>query len=598
MNILGVSCFYHDAAAALLRDGEIVAAGLEERFTRRKHDFSFPQNAICFCLQDAGISSADVDAIAFYDKPFVKFERILVSCLAAFPRSFRSFMQAMPLWLRQKLWLRQIIQKELQVECDVLFMEHHQSHAASAFYPSPFESAAILTVDGVGEWATSTYGVGAGRELNIYREIRFPHSLGLFYSALTAYLGFRVNDGEYKVMGLASYGEPKYLDEMKELVHYRDDGSFRLNLKYFAFHYGLTMTNRHFHELFGQPPRRPDFMERSGKNGKNTAGEKAQKLTQFHKDVAASGQKLLEDILLNMVAHIHRETGEENLCLAGGVALNCVANGRILRESEFENIWVQPASSDAGGAIGAAAFVTHQLMRRNHRTPMNHVYFGSHFSESEIESFLVGNEIHFEKLDKEELLQKTVAALIDKKVVGWFQGRAEFGPRALGNRSILADPGSAEMKDILNKKVKHRELFRPFAPVILAERLQDYFDLDCESPYMLITAGVKKPQEIPAVTHVDNSARIQTINCRQNELFYHLLQRFETETGCPVLVNTSFNVRGEPIVDTPYDAYRCFRKTGIDLLVMGNFMITSREDPPISEIGNLHNPFKPKNSEL
>lgn len=598
MNILGISCFYHDAAAALLRDGEVVAAGLEERFTRKKHDFSFPEHAIRFCLQDAGISIADVDAIAFYDKPFVKFERILMSHLATFPRSFRSFMQAMPLWLRQKLWVRQIIRKELQAECDVLFMEHHQSHAASAFYPSPFERAAILTVDGVGEWATSTYGVGAGRKLNIYREIRFPHSLGLFYSALTAYLGFRVNDGEYKVMGLASYGEPKYLDEMRELVHYRDDGSFRLNLKYFAFHYGLTMINRRFHDLFGQPPRRPDFMEQTRKNGKNAAGEKGQELTQFHKDVAASGQKLLEEILLNMVAHIRRETGEKNLCLAGGVALNCVANGRILRESEFENIWVQPASSDAGGAIGAAAFVTHQLMQRNSRSPMHHVYLGSHFSDNEIEDFLLGNEIPFQKLTPEELVQKTVAALIDKKVVGWFQGRAEFGPRALGNRSILADPRSAEMKDILNKKVKHREPFRPFAPVILAERLQDYFDLDRESPYMLITADVKKPQEIPAITHVDDSARIQTINSRQNELFYRLLQRFEKETGCPVLVNTSFNVRGEPIVDTPYDAYRCFRKTRIDLLVMGSFMITSRDEPPLAEVENLDNPFMLKKAEL
>jgi len=587
MTILGISCFYHDAAAALLQDGEVVAAALEERFTREKHDFSFPNHAIRFCLQRAGISAQELDYIVFYDKPFVKFERILLSSLATFPRSFRSFMQAMPLWLRQKLWVKQIIQRELSTDAEILFTEHHQSHAASAFYASPFERAAVLTVDGVGEWATATYGVGEGHRLRLVREIRFPHSLGLFYSALTYYLGFRVNDGEYKVMGLAPYGEPRYLEKMRELVHFLPDGSFRLNMKYFAYHYGLTMTNDQFHNLFGQPPRQPDFLERGSKHRDGKGTQVEQKLTQFHQDIAASGQRLLEEILLQMVNHIQLETGEDHLCLAGGVALNCVANGRILRESRFKDIWVQPASSDAGGALGAALFVHHQLLGKNNRQPLRHIYLGSVFSETDIEAYLERNQIPYQKLKQAELLHKTTTALAQQQIVGWFQGGAEFGPRALGNRSILADPRHAEMKDILNYKVKHRESFRPFAPAILAERLQDYFELDRPSPYMLLTARVKQPERLPAITHVDGTARVQTVNREQNSLFYDLLQRFEVETGCPVLLNTSFNVRGEPIVDTPHDAYRCFRSTQIDVLVLGPFWLDNRERPELDHLVNM-----------
>ncbi|HHM24012.1 MAG TPA: hypothetical protein ENJ23_03130 [Bacteroidetes bacterium] len=572
--ILGISCFYHDAAAALIRDGEVIAAAHEERFTRIKHDFDFPRNAIRFCLEEAGISVPELDSVAFYDKPFLKFERILFSYLATFPRSFRSFMQAMPLWLRQKLWVRHIIRKELSYQGEILFMQHHQSHAASAFYPSPFEEAAVLTVDGVGEWATATFGVGKGHHLNLLREIRFPHSLGLFYSALTYYLGFRVNNGEYKVMGLAPYGEPRFLNRMREVLVALPDGSFRNNMRYFAYDYGLRMTNERFHRLFGAPPRKP-----------------GEELTQFHRDVAASGQALLEEILLNMVRHVHKQTGQQYLCMAGGVALNCVANGRILREGPFEDLFVQPASSDAGGALGAALFTYHQLQNRPQRFVMKHAYLGSRFGPDAVLNYLQQNGIAHERLPEEKLVTRVAEYLAKGKIVGWFQGAAEFGPRALGNRSILADPRRAEMKDILNEKVKHREPFRPFAPAILEERLSEYFEIDRPSPYMLLVARVKKPEEIPAVTHVDGTARVQSVNERQNPRFYRLLRAFEAQTGCPVLVNTSFNVRGEPIVDSPHDAYLCFRKTQIDVLVLGDFLILDRENPPLD---NVHNSFRHK----
>ena len=572
--ILGISCFYHDAAAALIRDGEVIAAAHEERFTRIKHDFDFPRNAIRFCLEEAGISVPELDSVAFYDKPFLKFERILFSYLATFPRSFRSFMQAMPLWLRQKLWVRHIIRKELSYQGEILFMQHHQSHAASAFYPSPFEEAAVLTVDGVGEWATATFGVGRGHHLSLLKEIRFPHSLGLFYSALTYYLGFRVNNGEYKVMGLAPYGEPRFLDRMREVLVALPDGSFRNNMRYFAYDYGLRMTNERFHRLFGAPPRKP-----------------GEELTQFHRDVAASGQALLEEILLNMVRHVHKQTGQQYLCMAGGVALNCVANGRILREGPFEDLFVQPASSDAGGALGAALFTYHQLQNRPQRFVMKHAYLGSRFGPDAVLNYLQQSGIAYERLPEEKLVTRVAEYLAKGKIVGWFQGAAEFGPRALGNRSILADPRRAEMKDILNEKVKHREPFRPFAPAILEERLSEYFEIDRPSPYMLLVARVKKPEEIPAVTHVDGTARVQSVNERQNPRFYRLLRAFEAQTGCPVLVNTSFNVRGEPIVDSPHDAYLCFRKTQIDVLVLGDFLILDRENPPLD---NVHNSFRHK----
>jgi carbamoyltransferase len=557
--VLGISCFYHDAAAALAKDGEIIAAALEERFTRIKHDFSFPRNAIRFCLERAGISARQLDYIVFYDKPFVKFERILFTAMATFPRGIRPFLQAMPLWLKQKLWVRNIIRKEVEADCPILFTEHHESHAASAFYCSPFERAAILTVDGVGEWATATMAVGEKNRVEIRKEIRFPNSLGLFYSAITYYLGFRVNDGEYKVMGLAPYGKPRYLEHMRELLSLHPDGSFSVNLRYFTYHYGLKMVGRKFERLFGQKRREPESP-----------------ITAFHKDVAASAQAWLEEVLMAMVRKTFEETKQPYLCMAGGVALNCVANGRILREGPFRDLFVQPASSDAGGAVGAALFVFHHLLGRKNRTPLSHVFLGSVFPPSETEAFLKKTGVNYEKLEEEILIRRTADALAEQKIIGWFQGAAEFGPRALGNRSILADPRRAEMKDIINARVKHREAFRPFAPSVLEERAPEYFDLDRPSPYMLLVARVKKPEEIPAVTHVDGTARVQTVNLNQNPRYYRLLKAFEERTGCPVLLNTSFNVRGEPIVNSPEDAYRCYQQTDLDILVIDSFWIEDK----------------------
>jgi carbamoyltransferase len=561
--ILGISAYYHDAAAALLRDGEVIAAAQEERFTRRKHDWSFPIHAIRYCLREGGIEAKDLDYVGFYDRPLVKFERILQTYLATFPRSLPAFLKALPPWLRQKLWIRYEIRKALDYEGPILFAEHHMSHAASAFLVSPFDEAAILTTDGVGEWATTTYGVGRGNRIELFKEVHFPHSLGLLYSAFTYYLGFKVNSAEYKVMGLAPYGRPVYLDKMRELIDIREDGSFRLNMDYFAYHYGLRMTNGRFHKLFGRPPRRP-----------------GEPIESFHQDVAASLQAVTEEALLRMANHLHRETGLKKLCMAGGVALNCVANGRILRETPFEELFVQPAASDAGGAVGIAAYIYYTLLDRPRNWHWQHAYLGPEFSTEEVRSVLERYSIPYEELDREELLRRTASLIAQQRVVGWFQGRMEFGPRALGNRSILGDPRNPENKDRINLKVKFRESFRPFAPSVLEERASDYFELSVPSPYMLLTARVREDNRtIPAVTHVDGSARIQTVRREDNPLFYDLLKEFERQTGCPVLINTSFNQRGEPIVCTPEDALACFLSTNMDDLIIDRFHLAKERMP-------------------
>jgi carbamoyltransferase len=568
MYILGISCFYHDAAACLLKDGEIIAAAQEERFNRKKHYPDFPTHAIRYCLEEGGITSKELSYVGFYDKPFIKFERILCTYLATFPRSFPTFIKAIPVWLNQKLWTPSIIKKELGYDGEILFIEHHLSHAASSFLVSPFKEAAILTIDGVGEWATATYGRGKDNQIQILKEIKFPHSLGLLYSAFTYYLGFKVNSAEYKVMGLAPYGEPQYYDLIaKELVRINDDGSFKLNMKYFAYDYGLTMTNKRFDKLFGGPPRIPET-----------------KLDQRHKDIAASIQKVTEVIIVRMCRSLHQETGLDNLCLAGGVALNCVANGKVLRETPFREIFIQPAAGDAGGAIGVASYIYHSLLGKPRNFVMKNAFLGPQFSHDEIRRYLIENQISFKECKREELL-KTVARLIaEQNVIGWFQGRMEFGPRALGARSILADARNPKNADVVNLKIKYRESFRPFAPTVLQERCADYFELDCPSPYMLLVAQVKKDKRtIPSVTHVDGSARIQTISREENDLFYDLLNEFEGLTGCPVVINTSFNVRGEPIVCTPHDAFLCFMRTHMDYLVMGNFLLDKREMKPLTQ---------------
>jgi carbamoyltransferase len=602
--VLGISAYYHDSAACLVRDGEVVAAAQEERFTRKKHDHRFPSHAAEFCLKRAGITPDALDFVAFYDKPLLKFERLLETYIDYAPRGLRSFMMAMPLWLREKLWVRDGLSRELEAAAGagfagkVLFTEHHESHAASAFFPSPFESAAVLTMDGVGEWATSSYGYGRGNELHLLAELRFPHSLGLLYSAFTYYTGFRVNSGEYKVMGLAPYGEPRYTQLiLDELVDLREDGSLRLNMKYFDFAAGLVMTNGRFDRLFGGPARRPE-------------GE----LTQREMDLACSVQEVTEEAMLRMARHAHRETGERNLCLAGGVALNCVGNGRILREGPFERVWIQPAAGDAGGSLGAALSVWHQYLGREReadaaRGPwsdrMRGSYLGPEFTDEEIEEFLVRAEAKFIRVEAGELSRRVARLLADGMVVGWFQGRMEFGPRALGARSILGDPRSPRMQTQMNLKIKYRESFRPFAPSVLRERVSDYFGLDCDSPYMQLVAPVReelrlKPaageeklfgierlkaarSTIPAVTHVDYSARIQTVRREENPRYHELLSAFEELTGCAVLVNTSFNVRGEPIVCTPQDAYRCFRRTEMDCLVLGDFVLLKAEQESAAE---------------
>ena len=590
MRILGVSAFYHDSAAALIRDGEIVAAAQEERFSRKKHDSSFPVHAVRYCLAQESARMADLDFVVFYDKPFLKFERLLETYLAYAPRGLRSFQMAMPVWVREKMFQKSLLADELnKLDGDfdgsrLLFSEHHQSHAASAFYPSPFEEALILTMDGVGEWATTSVAIGRGHHLEIIKEIHFPHSLGLLYSAFTYYTGFKVNSGEYKLMGLAPYGVPRYTHEIFDhLIDLKPDGSFHLNLEYFNYCAGLTMTSRRFDALFGGPPRQP-----------------GQLLTERHMDLAASIQSVLEEVLRRMTRALAQQTGYKNLCLAGGVALNCVANGKILRDGHFESVWIQPAAGDAGGALGAALAAYHSF-RNQPRTivgcgdRMHGSYLGPEFSQTEIERRLTAAGAKFTVLEERDLLDACVDALKAEKAVGWFQGRMEFGPRALGARSILGDARSPQMQSLLNLKVKFRESFRPFAPSVLREHVNEWFELDIDSPYMLLVADVaerrRKPMtveqsklfgieklnvarsDIPAVTHVDYSARIQTVHRETNARYHALLQRFYEATGCPVLVNTSFNVRGEPIVCTPEDAFRCFMATNIDVLTIGNCLL-------------------------
>ncbi len=584
MNILGISCLYHDSAAALLRDGQLVGAAHEERFTRKRHDSAIPKQAVAYCLREAGLAIGDIDYLVFYDKPLVKFERILTTYLATFPRSLPSFSKAIPLWLKEKLFVPKTIERELGFEGTLLFAEHHQSHAASAFLPSPFDEAAILTIDGVGEWATATQGVGRGNQIELLNEIRFPHSLGLLYSAFTYYLGFKVNSAEYKVMGAAPYGEPKYVEQIfQNLIHVRDDGSFKLNMKYFAFDYGLTMTNKRFDALFGQPRR-----------------ESESKMEPFHWDMAASIQKVTEEIVLRMARDLHRRTGMKNLVMAGGVALNCVANGRLAREGPFEEIWVQPAAGDAGGALGAAMFADNCVLGNPRRFEMKHAFWGPSFSDDEIRSFLATRKAPYHTYPREQMIRET-ARLLDEKqaVVGWFQGRMEWGPRSLGSRSIIADSRNQENWTRVNLKIKFRESFRPFAPAVLSEKSADWFDLDRESPYMLLVCQVKNlieqevetptgpakrfTSQLPAITHVDGSARVQTVTREQHAEFHDLLEAFDRRTGCPVMINTSFNVRGEPIVCTPEDAYLCFMRTNLDVLVLGNQILLKEEQPQLVE---------------
>jgi carbamoyltransferase len=597
VRILGLSCFYHDSAAALVADGRIVAAAQEERFTRKKHDDGFPLNALRYCLATGGYRANDIDHVVFYEKPFIKFERLIETYLMNAPKGFASFLKAMPVWLKEKLFLKRLIVEMLgKIEPDadwrakLLFGEHHLSHAASAFYPSPFEEAAFLTMDGVGEWATTSAGIGKGAKIAIEREIRFPHSLGLLYSAFTYYTGFKVNSGEYKVMGLAPYGRPVFTRKILDtLIDVRDDGSFSLNMDYFDYATGLRMTNDAFDKVFGGPPRKAD-----------------QLLTQHHMDLAASIQEVTEIVVSRMARNLAKETGQKNLCLAGGVALNCVANGKLLREGAFENIWIQPAAGDAGGAVGAALAAHHlhcgaPRIMPNARDGMAGAYLGPEFTQDEIERTLGDMGAEFDRLGDSEIIVRTVDALAAGKAVGWMQGRMEFGPRALGNRSILGDPRSATMQKLLNLKVKFRESFRPFAPSVLREDVSEWFEMDCDSPYMLLVADVVERRrrtmtpaeeslfgidklnivrsDIPAVTHVDYSARVQTVHEDTNPRYHTLLSAFKQRTGCPVLVNTSFNVRGEPIVCTPSDAFRCFMGTHIEVLVCGNaFLEKQRQD--------------------
>jgi len=593
MNILGISAFYHDSAACLVRNGEIVAAAQEERFTRKKHDYSFPAQAVKYCLKQGGIAAGALDYVCFYDKPFIKFERILETYLTYAPLGIRSFMMAIPLWIKQKLWMKEFIKKQLGFEGAILFPEHHESHAASAFFASPFQKAAFLTIDGVGEWTTTSYGVGENNQISIMEEMHFPHSLGLLYSAFTYYTGFKVNSGEYKVMGLAPYGRPVYKDLiLTELMDLKEDGSFKLNMKYFNYCAGLTMTSAKFHRLFGGAPRRPEST-----------------VTQRDMDLARSVQEVTEEVMLRIARHIHCRTGQENLCLAGGVALNCVGNGKILREGPFENIWIQPAAGDAGGALGAALFAWYQYLDNERRADGAHdfmrgSFWGPEFTNEDIRLYLQQNEIPGEELSSEELPERVADLIAAEKTIGWFQGRMEFGPRALGARSIIGDARSPRMQETMNLKIKFRESFRPFAPTVLRERVSDYFDLDGESPYMLLVAPVKESirremtaQEqsyfgleqlhvvrsvIPAVTHVDYSARVQTVAEEINPVYYKMIKAFERKYGCPVIINTSFNVRGEPIVCTPEDAYLCFMRTNMDYLVLGNYLLSKEKQKPLS----------------
>jgi len=581
--ILGISAFYHDSAACIVKNGEIIAAAQEERFTRKKHDFNFPHNAINWCLKEAGIETKDINYVVFYDKPFIKFERIVITYLRFAPLGLKSFMMSMPMWLKNKLHTRDLIKNELpSYDGPVLFTEHHESHAAAAFYPSPFKEAAILTMDGVGEWATASIGIGKDNELTILKELHFPHSLGLLYSAFTYFAGFRVNSGEYKLMGLAPYGKPVYKDIiLKELLDIKEDGSFRMNMKYFNYCAGLTMTNRRFNKLFGGPPRRPET-----------------KITQREMDIAKSIQEVTEEIMLKMARYVKTLTGQDNLCLAGGVALNCVGNGRILEEKIFKNLWIQPAAGDAGGALGAALFIWYRYLsnQRNAdglKDSQKGSLLGAHYSNEEIKKVLDEYGIKYELLSRNELIDKVARLISEENVIGWFQGRMEFGPRALGARSIIGDARSQKMQSKMNLKIKFRESFRPFAPSVLKEKCPEYFEMDAESPYMLLVAKVKqdkilakndetlqgldklklKRSTIPSVTHVDYSARVQTVDKENNPIFYDMIKKFEELSGCPVIINTSFNIRGEPIACSPLDALRCFLRTDMDYLAIGNFLV-------------------------
>ncbi len=601
--ILGISAFYHDSAACLLRDGEIVAAAQEERFSRIKGDPGFPTQSVNYCLREAGVDVSALNCVAFYDKPLLKFERILETYLGVAPKGFTSFLKAGPLWIKEKLFTDRQIREALGYEGDLLYAEHHESHAASAFYPSPFADAAILTVDGVGEWATASFGIGQGNDIRLIKELHWPDSLGLLYSAFTYYTGFKVNSGEYKVMGLAPYGEPKYVDLIyRELVDLKTDGSFTLNQRYFNYLAGLTMTSGEFDQLFGGPPRVPET-----------------RLSQRDMDLARSVQVVCEEIMLRMARALHKETGLDDLCLAGGVALNCVANGRVLREGPFRRIWIQPAAGDAGGALGVAKLAWHRHQQQPRPAPvggdgMRGAYLGPAYSDKEIEEFLRSVGAVYRRYERGVLLQHVASLLADEKIIGWFNGRMEFGPRALGSRSILGDPRSPRMQAQMNIKIKFREGFRPFAPSVLRERVSEYFELDCDSPYMLLVAPVRKDRQIPmtdeqqrlwgieqlnvprsdipAVTHIDYSARIQTVSQETNPDYYDLIREFECLTGCAVVVNTSFNVRGEPIVCSPADAYRCFMRTQIDHLVLGPFVLDKPSQPEWKEDGDWRREFQ------
>ena len=603
MFILGISSYYHDSAACLLKNGEIVAAAQEERFTRKKHDQGFPLNAIKYCLKEANISADDLEIVAFYDKPFLKFERILETYLSYVPKGLNSFLKAIPLWIKKKLWIKTLIQDEIGFKGKIIFPEHHASHAASAFYASQFQDAAFLTMDGVGEWATTSFGVGNGNKLEILADIKFPNSLGLLYSAFTYYTGFRVNSGEYKVMGLAPYGEAKYKDLIyKYLIDVKDDGSFKMDMSYFDYNVGLTMTNKKFNNLFGGPPRRPES-----------------DLTQKEMDLARSVQEVTEEIVLKMAKHVKKVTNKKYLCLAGGVALNCVANGKLLRSGIFDDIFIQPAAGDAGGALGCAYIAWYQYLD-NKRTAdgatdfMNGAYLGPDFSNDEIKKYLDRKGYDYKKLSDGELPEKIADLINDQNVIGWFQGRMEFGPRALGGRTIIGDSRSPETQKTINLKIKYRESFRPFAPSIREENISEYFDIDRPSPYMLLVADLKKDKqlpmneeqesyfglkklniarsEVPAITHVDYSARIQSVNKNTNKRYHDMLTVFNEKYGCPVVVNTSFNVRGEPIVCTPEDAYRCFMRTEMDYLILNNYLLSKKKQKPLDKDSDWMSEFE------
>ncbi|RZP21300.1 hypothetical protein EVA24_07625 [bacterium] len=603
MHILGISAYYHDSAACILKDGKIIAAAQEERFTRKKHDQNFPINAIKYCLQDAGISADDLEIVAFYDKPFLKFERILETYLSFAPKGISSFLKAMPLWIKKKLWIKNLIQDEIGFKGKILFPEHHASHAASAFYASPFQDAAFLTMDGVGEWATTSYGTGNGNKMEVLADIKFPNSLGLLYSAFTYYTGFRVNSGEYKVMGLAPYGEAKYKDLIYDyLIDVKEDGSFNMDMSYFDYNVGLTMTNKKFNDLFGGIPREPES-----------------DLTQKEMDLARSVQEVTEEIVLKMAKHVKNVTNQKYLCLAGGVALNCVANGKLLRSGIFDDIFIQPAAGDAGGALGCAYIAWYQHLDNERIADskndfMNGAYLGPEFSNDEIKTYLDEKGYAYKKLSDEELPEKIADLINEQNVIGWFQGRMEFGPRALGGRTIIGDSRSAETQKTINLKIKYRESFRPFAPSVREENISEYFDIDRPSPYMLLVADVKKDKQlpmtkeqesyfglkklniarsqVPAITHVDYSARIQSVSKATNKRYHDMLTAFNDKYGCPVIVNTSFNVRGEPIVCTPKDAYLCFMRTEMDYLIMNNYLLSKKEQKPLDKDSDWMSEFE------